>query len=282
MKSRKHKEAEIAGPPAPREPVASPSVDIPTEPIQLSEPSVAVLKNASSGTDADAVALKKHLEKRIRHAHFIPSLQCLFCSHNLPNFPAKIKHMHASHGFFIPDRDYLVDEAGLVQYLAEVLSIWNACIFCGATFSGHPQESADDSKEKTEEEQAVEERKRSWRSLEAVRNHMTSKSHCKVPWDTEDDRLELSDFYDFTKSYDDDEDGNAAGWEDASDDGDSDADIIVEDGGAAPRRSRVQYGDTPYELLLPSGKRIGHRALRNIYKQNFVYAALSQVTSSIS
>jgi hypothetical protein len=31
---------------------------------------------------------------------------------------------------------------------------------------------------------------------------------------------------------------------------------------------RVRLGDTPYELVLPSGNRIGHRALRNVYKQN--------------
>jgi pre-60S factor REI1 len=32
--------------------------------------------------------------------------------------------------------------------------------------------------------------------------------------------------------------------------------------------SEITYGDTPYELVLPSGARIGHRAHTRIYKQN--------------
>lgn len=47
-----------------------------------------------------------------------------------------------------------------------------------------------------------------------------------------------------------------------SDDGESDSDD--ED---LPRTS-VTYGDTEYELVLPSGGRIGHRAHSNIHKQN--------------
>jgi len=30
---------------------------------------------------------------------------------------------------------------------------------------------------------------------------MVDKAHCKIAYDTEDDRLEVSDFYDFTASY---------------------------------------------------------------------------------
>ena len=41
--------------------------------------------------------------------------------------------------------------------------------------------------------------------------------------------------------------------------------------GPPPTQPSVRYGDTEYELILPSGKRIGHRALRHIYKQNLVY-----------
>lgn len=282
LKSRKHKEAELAPAPAPKDPSVLPiPLDQPAEPVELSQQSAAILKNAAAGNDADAAALKAHLEKRVRHAHFIPPLQCLFCTQTLPDLPAKMQHMHTQHGFFVPDRDYLVDEAGLVHYLAEVLSLWNACLFCGAAFSSHVESAEED---KSEEEQAAEERKRSRRSLEAVRNHMTSKNHCKIPWDTEEERLELSDFYDFTKSYDDDDEDveeGAEDWEDASDAGSSDADMVVEDEDEtrpARKNGRIQYGDTPFELVLPSGKRVGHRALRNIYKQNIVCACFTSVS----
>lgn len=242
--------------------------------MTLSSQSQSLLKSASESDDADAQALKRHLEKRISQANFIPALQCLFCNHSLPDFPTKVKHMHSAHGFFIPDREYLVDEAGLVNYLAEVLSLWNACIFCGAAFQSHPLQDTDGM---TEEQITEEERKRSRVSLEAVRKHMISKSHCKIPWDTEEERLELSDFYDFSKSY---EDPANAGWEDVDGDDDEEAEDVDSDGAdvimeeddrkSARKQGRMAYGDTPFELVLPSGKRIGHRALRTIYKQNMV------------
>ena len=51
--------------------------------------------------------------------------------------------------------------------------------------------------------------------------------------------------------------------EDASDDGDDDSD---ED--ELPD-NQVTYGDSNYELVLPSGARIGHRSMRRYYAQSF-------------
>ena len=103
--------------------------------------------------------------------------------------------------------------------------------------------------------------------------------HCKLPWDTEEDRLEFSDFYDFTKSYDDDAPsgkgkGKSTDWEDVEDeemDGDEEVVSDFSDDDDLPKQNGVRYGDSDYELVLPSGKRIGHRALRTIYKQNLMY-----------
>lgn len=52
---------------------------------------------------------------------------------------------------------------------------------------------------------------------------------------------------------------------DSDDSDDSDDDSLPEDGG-----SGITYGDTQYELVLPSGARIGHRKHQNIHKQNFL------------
>lgn len=45
----------------------------------------------------------------------------------------------------------------------------------------------------------------------------------------------------------------------------SDDDVDDDD---LPSGTSVTYGDTDYELVLPSGARIGHRAHRNVYRQN--------------
>jgi pre-60S factor REI1 len=84
--------------------------------------------------------------------------------------------------------------------------------------------------------------------------------------------LEWSDFYDYSSSYDQGATtGDADDWEDV-DEGSASGDEVVsseedlEQGG-------LRLGDNIYELVLPTGKRIGHRAMKNLYKQNFVYAS---------
>jgi len=143
-----------------------------------------------------------------------------------------------------------------------------------------------------------------------VRKHMIDKSHCKLAYETEKDRLEMSDFYDFTSSYpiawsksssrqtmkrrvptstaagerpsdmgaaDDDE------WEDEDDanvtvqDGEFIYDVKSDDDEEIPEGT-LTYGDSPFELVLPSGARIGHRSMRRYYKQSFV-APLAPPTS---
>lgn len=113
-----------------------------------------------------------------------------------------------------------------------------------------------------------------------------------MAWDTEAQRLEVSDYYDFRPSYPDykKKSGKSKkaddGWEDVSDeemaDGEVDGDEVVmegvsdsgsegtlDDDDELPDRG-ISYGDSPFELVLPSGRRIGHRALRHVYKQNVV------------
>lgn len=114
-------------------------------------------------------------------------------------------------------------------------------------------------------------------------------------YETETQRLDLADFYDFRPSYPDyvakkarkallkNQDGTVAtaeGWEDSEDvegENEEGMEVVYEDvssdeeeedsDGEVPA-SEITYGDTPYELVLPSGARIGHRAHSRIYKQN--------------
>jgi pre-60S factor REI1 len=193
----------------------------------------------------------------------LSSIDCLFCSNVAGSLADNLSHMSIAHSFFIPDADYLIDIAGLVAYLGEKMAIGNVCIYCN-------------------------EKSREFKTLGAVRKHMVGKSHCKIAYDSENDRLEVSDFYDFSSSYPDadqkkkrpsnqKQDGNTVGneWEDIDND-EGQVDEIVEelsgeediDSDTLPD-NQITYGDSHLELVLPSGIRIGHRSMRRYYAQTF-------------
>ncbi|KAJ8696504.1 pre-60S factor rei1 [Pleurotus ostreatus] len=134
---------------------------------------------------------------------------------------------------------------------AEKIVVGNFCIYCN-------------------------EKGRDFRTLEAARKHMIDKGHCKIAYDTEDDRLEISDYYDFSSSYPPEGDGEE--WEDVDADGNGDndddmeVDEVVDDSESETNESnkgRITYSDSDYELVLPSGARIGHRSMRRYYAQSF-------------
>ena len=164
--------------------------------------------------------------------------------------------MSLTHSFFVPDAQFLIDLPGLILYLGEKIAVGNVCIYCN-------------------------QKGREFRSIEAVRKHMVDKSHCKIAYDLEDDRLEISDYYDFTSSYQDvppttkssnqrDEE-DAESWEDMYDE--EEVDEIVDEAEASSDEdlpeNELSYGDSIYELVLPSGSRIGHRTMQRYYAQSF-------------
>ncbi len=103
---------------------------------------------------------------------------CLFCTVHSTSIESNMQHMSRVHSFFIPDMEYLVDLSGLLVYLGEKLAVGNVCLYCpngGKEFG----------------------------SLAAVRAHMRDRAHCKLAYDTEAERLEVSDYYDFSSSYPD-------------------------------------------------------------------------------
>lgn len=185
---------------------------------------------------------------------------CLFCSYQAGSIKESVAHMTSQHSFFIPDIEYLVDLSGLLAYLGEKIAVGNVCLYCNG-------------------------KGREYRTLEAVRKHMIDKAHCKLAYESENDRLEVSDFYDFSSSYPDvkhkkkhiaeeDED-----WEDIIDDGENADETIEQDELSEEEdlpESGITYGDTEYELVLPSGARIGHRSLRKYYAQSFAFRPLRQ------
>ncbi|BGP30267.1 pre-60S factor rei1 [Rhodotorula toruloides] len=284
------------------ESMASPVPSTSTSPPPAPAPAVADadVRFESSG-DAD---LDRLVAKRLQYAPPIPVTSCLFCTHTSSTTQANVEHMRAAHSFVIPEEDYLVNLQGLLRRLGEEVGTWNVCVYCGKGYGGNI-----DLNQEQELSQEVQ-KKRASKGIEAVRAHMQSKSHCRIKYDTEAAQLDIADFYDFRPSYPDYEErqkrkaerraakaaakaaasGAAEGWEDVqdeemadgqdgedvevvyqegSDDDSTDSDSDNEDEGV-PGGTSVKYGDTEYELVLPSGARIGHRAHRRAYKQNIL------------
>ncbi|OWZ57284.1 pre-60S factor REI1 [Cryptococcus neoformans Tu259-1] len=175
-----------------------------------------------------------NLRRRIKPA------DCLFCTRHSGTVDENVGHMASIHSFFIPDREILIDLSGLLSYLGEKVAIGNLCLFCpngGKEFG----------------------------SLEAVRKHMIDKNHCKLAYETDEDRAELADFYDFQGEGDDedweDEDGEEIG---------SDEEVMdAFDRPQRPKKVSVALAADGLSLVLPSGRTLGHRSLKVYYDQRY-------------
>lgn len=183
----------------------------------------------------------KLLSTKLENQVKIPSKTCLFCKNRtFSDVSTNVAHMFKNHGMFIPEQKFLVDLEGLLNYLGEKIGLGNVCLCCN--YQG--------------------------RNLQAVRAHMVSKGHCRLPYDTEDEKLEISEFYDFSSTYESSkkqavvEEGEDGDWEDVSGDEDAEDEDQNED-----LEQDVLYNDG-VELYLPTGIKVGHRALQRYFKQD--------------
>ena len=273
INSKKHKDNELKAASRPEGPAADDTAEIHVaDPLQTNTAASAmptsISSTASVGLTIDGNLsideINQTIDAKIAASRSrISSLQCLFCSQTSSSLEANLTHMSGAHSFFIPDADYLIDLPGLINYLGEKIVVGNICIFCS-------------------------DKGRDFRTLDAVRKHMLNKSHCKIAYSSENEKLEISDYYDFSSSYPDagqkkkkeTEEINGEGWVDMEEDGSDDVDEIVDDN-ASSRGSdddsdsdslpenEITYGDSHLELVLPSGTRIGHRSMRRYFTQSF-------------
>ncbi|KAJ6557178.1 C2H2 type zinc-finger-domain-containing protein [Mycena sp. CBHHK59/15] len=254
INSKKHKEAELRTAESLTRPV-QPKGKKP-EVVAESQPKVSLIVDGEASDDE----MNQTIDEKIAaaRARLSPNT-CLFCPHETSFLEDNLTHMSSAHSFFIPDAEYLIDIQGLIAYLGEKIAVGNVCIYC----NGKGKE---------------------FRTLEATRKHMLDKSHCKIAYDSEDDRLEISDFYDFTSSYPAETKKHKKAksasveeeWEDLDDDDDEEpVDEVVDeeedsdDSDDDLPENPITYGDSNLELVLPSGARIGHRNLRRFYPQTF-------------
>ena len=101
---------------------------------------------------------------------------CLFCNYMSPSVPLSVAHMERFHGLFIPEKQYLVDLEGLLEQLQKKVREACECLTCGKI-------KAD---------------------VFAIQTHMRDTGHCKIPYTTEPEQLDIGDFYDFRATYSDD------------------------------------------------------------------------------
>ncbi|KAJ5953603.1 Cytoplasmic 60S subunit biogenesis factor REI1 [Penicillium verhagenii] len=182
------------------------------------------------------------------------SSQCLFCRTQSADIEANVEHMFKNHGMFIPERKYLVDLEGLVNYLYRKITENHECLYCHAIRN----------------------------NADGARTHMRDKGHCMIAFEAEEEQIEIGQYYDFRSSYSDDEeddeededmaeaggvkiqssDADDAGWETET------SASSLDDGESHTHRKAPLIYQDEYELHLPSGKSVGHRSLAKYYRQN--------------
>lgn len=182
------------------------------------------------------------------------STRCLFCPENAADLQANVAHMLKTHGMFIPEKAYLADLEGLIRYLHAKINENHECLLCHAIRT----------------------------TAAGIRTHMRDKSHCMIAFETEEEQVEIGQFYDFRSTYSDGE-GDEDEDEDMTDDAggvpvtSSDADeegwetddsSVASDAERKPFRGSQPIYQTEYELHLPSGRSVGHRSLARYYRQN--------------
>ena len=86
-------------------------------------------------------------------------------------------HMERFHNMFIPEKNYLVDLEGLIEHLQNRIRKGLQCLCCGKVRT----------------------------TVFGLQTHMRDKGHCMIPFETEEDQLDVGDFYDFRSTYSDDD-----------------------------------------------------------------------------
>ena len=110
----------------------------------------------------------------------VPMSRCLFCNYDSPSLKLSVMHMTKFHGMFIPEQPYLIDLGGLVKYLHEKISEFHECLYC------HKVKG----------------------TMNGIQTHMRDKGHCMIAFESEEEMIEVGQFYDFRSSYSDQEEDN--------------------------------------------------------------------------
>lgn len=178
--------------------------------------------------------------------------ECIYCGKDSKEVERNVKHMFSEHGLFIPERSYLMDLNGLLEFLIKMIVIGHNCLCCNFHGSG----------------------------LESIRAHMDSKRHCRLPYETKEERQLFAPFYDFT--YDDHtisqnlQNGKSSTSKLSSicrnkydeEEAEVDTTLVPSENDINANYTTVSIDESGLELTLPTGARLGHRAGQRYYRQN--------------
>lgn len=131
-------------------------------------------KNANGVMGANAA---EQMEIDEDYEHNADVNQCLFCNYVSPTMDLNINHMGKQHGWFVPEMEFLVDMKGLINYLSETIQVLHQCLYC------HKQVH----------------------TTSGVQTHMRDRGHCMIAYSTEDEQMDIGEFYDFRATYEDSE-----------------------------------------------------------------------------
>ncbi|OQR88176.1 hypothetical protein ACHHYP_07285 [Achlya hypogyna] len=163
---------------------------------------------------------------------------CMFCPHASETLEANLIHMQKTHGFFVPDLEYLQDLEGFITYLVEKVKLGHYCLYCNG-------------------------KGKVFRTYQDAQKHMIDRSHCKLIYEEDNDLYEYEEFYDFTSSY---EQPDGQEWEDVEEIEVEDGDEDDEDEDELAHIKTISISETG-EMVLPNGTRLGQREYRRYYKQ---------------
>lgn len=178
-----------------------------TEESTSRRPSRPHQSNGSSQDDKDSVTSNKPPTD--------PLLDCLFCNYRSPNFSLNVNHMGRFHGMFVPEKEFLVEPENLIKYLHRKIHNKHQCLRCQKVVH----------------------------SASGIQTHMRDRGHCMIAFESDEELVEIGQFYDFRSSYPDADEFDALeqNAEDGSDDSASTADGGVKLG--APRKTVTTTGD---------------------------------------
>lgn len=133
--------------------------------------------------------------------------------------------MRSVHSFFVPDVDFLIDPEGLLEHLMGKV-VEGRCLACKSDSC--------------------------FVSPQAAQQHMIAKAHCRMPYESEAQFEEYSDFYDYAGASDDDSD---------EEEEDREGRIVV----SGPANDVLLTGSG--DLVLKEGRVARPRHLMRYYKQ---------------
>ena len=172
--------------------------------------------------------------------HFASSkiTECIYCGQENKEVNRNIKHMFQKHGLYIPERSYLIDLPGLLSFLYRLIIQDYRCLCCN--FIGS--------------------------SVESIRAHMNSKRHCRLPYESMEEREVFEPFYDFSSLEQDNsikrtsKSGKNIRFNVDSEDDAEEGTSDTETNTMHSNYTRVEIDETKQELTLPTGTKLGHRS----------------------